>query len=669
MEMDPAIGGGRMGSAAALPGVLGRTSSVTSLGDGEVAHAVSVRWEDVTYDVDDRLAAAAAEAGGGKSAPKSQTKRVLHGVTGQVAPGQVVAILGPSGSGKTSMLNIIAGRTAGGVGGRVLYNGAECAPDSLKRHLGYVQQSDAHLAALTVEETLDFVAELRLPPTVTPAERRHRVGDLLRELDLQHVRHSRVGVVGAGISGGERRRLAIAQEIIASPKLLLCDEPTSGLDSTSALLIVRLLRRLAASRGTTVICSVHQPRASVFRSFDQVFILSQGRTVFLGAPEDELYTFLEQQGHSVPTRENPADFVLDLVNTAPDEPSRAAAPAGGDGVDEAGQDADVEAAASRTDIAVSLSNAYMRSDLARTVLNAPLPDLPPLRAESSTYIVPFGTQMSVVARRSFLHKVRDPSAAATQAANAIVMPILLGLIFFQLPESVTGADTRLSVLSLIAVLVAFMFYDLLLLLPTERTICHRENSAGLYSVGAFFTGRCLADLPLHLVFSFCLAFFFQIFIGFRYEPGVLFTYFSIVIITGLAGASFMLFIGSLAATFETANVLASIIILVAMVFDGNWIPPSEIPIFLRPLRWLSLNNYAVGALVVNELDGVDLWCSSDQRIGDRCIYENGREFLDARGFSDVSVGGYVAALVFFCVFYRFLAFLGLKHLYVSRFSR
>lgn len=146
-------------------------------------------------------------------------------------------------------------------------------------------QEDVLLPTLTVRETLLFAVKLR---SKAHSRRRRQaaqlVGDLLRELSLSKVADSRVGgELLRGISGGERRRLSVGLELITEPRILFLDEPTSGLDSHAALLVMNMLHDMAARRNSVVICTIHQPRSSIFNRFHRLLLLAEGRRLFFGA--------------------------------------------------------------------------------------------------------------------------------------------------------------------------------------------------------------------------------------------------------------------------------------------------------------------------------------------------------------------------------------------------
>ncbi|KAL5069516.1 hypothetical protein RYX36_020403 [Vicia faba] len=243
------------------------------------------------------------------------TRKVLNGVTGIARPGELTAMLGPSGSGKTTLLTALAGRLTGKVTGTITYNGNSDS-SCMKRKIGFVSQDDVVYPHLTVLETLTYTALLRLPKTLTREEKVEHAERIITELGLTRCRNSPVGgcmAVFRGISGGERKRMSIAQEMLVNPSLLLLDEPTSGLDSTTAQLIVSVLRGLARS-GRTVVTTIHQPSSRLYRMFDKVVVLSDGYPIYSGE-SGQVMDYLGSVGF-VPGFNfvNPADFLLDLAN-------------------------------------------------------------------------------------------------------------------------------------------------------------------------------------------------------------------------------------------------------------------------------------------------------------------------------------------------------------------
>ncbi|KAF3639158.1 ABC transporter G family member 13 [Capsicum annuum] len=261
-------------------------------------------WEDVTVMLP--------KFGGGP------TKRLLNGLSGYAEPGRIMAIIGPSGSGKSTLLDTLAGRLSANLvmTGSILLNGK-------KRRLdhgfgAYVTQEDVLMGTLTVRETIQYSAQLRLPSNMTRQEVKEIVDNVISEMGLEDCSETLIGNWHLrGISGGEKKRLSIALEIITQPQLLFLDEPTSGLDSASAYFVVQVLKNIACGgggSGRTIICSIHQPSSEVFALFDDLLLLSSGETIYFGEAKLAV-EFFGDSGFACPTRRNPADHFLRCINS------------------------------------------------------------------------------------------------------------------------------------------------------------------------------------------------------------------------------------------------------------------------------------------------------------------------------------------------------------------
>ncbi|MBI2373238.1 MAG: ATP-binding cassette domain-containing protein [Deltaproteobacteria bacterium] len=205
-------------------------------------------------------------------------KKLLHDVSLSVESGQLIALLGPSGSGKsTLMLSMNGFRPAKGrveLCGRDLYAQFE----KLKTLIGFVPQDDIVQPSLTVDRTLFYAAELRLPE-LSSAERKTRVSEVIDAVELSERRSVRV----KKLSGGQRKRVSLAVELLASPPLLFLDEPTSGLDPALEEKTMALFRRITTRDRITVVTTHVLASLDVV---DRAIIMSAGRLVFVGPPSE-----------------------------------------------------------------------------------------------------------------------------------------------------------------------------------------------------------------------------------------------------------------------------------------------------------------------------------------------------------------------------------------------
>ena len=253
-------------------------------------------------------------------------KEILSGISGIAQPGQIVAIMGASGAGKSTFIDILARKNKRGITtGTTLVNGEKVLDNEYRNVIGYVDQEDALLPTLTVHETILTSALLRLPADMGRQVKEQRVIEVMQQLGIYHIKDQMIGSEegnGRGISGGEKRRVGIACELVTSPSILFLDEPTSGLDAFNAFNVVECLVTLAKTYNRTVIFTIHQPRSNIVALFDQLVLLAHGKTVYSG-PSATCQAYFDSIGYTCPPGFNIADYLVDLTMHAsmPKSPS------------------------------------------------------------------------------------------------------------------------------------------------------------------------------------------------------------------------------------------------------------------------------------------------------------------------------------------------------------
>ncbi|XP_020574392.1 ABC transporter G family member 6-like [Phalaenopsis equestris] len=253
----------------------------------------------------------------------SNTRMLLDNISGEAKEGEILAVLGASGSGKSTLIDALANRISKeSLRGSISLNGEPLDSKLLKVISAYVMQDDLLYPMLTVQETLMFAAEFRLPRTLSKSKKKSRVQTLIDQLGLRRAAKTIIGDEGhRGVSGGERRRVSIGTDIIHDPIILFLDEPTSGLDSTSAYMVVQVLKRIAES-GSIVIMSIHQPSYRILGLLDRLLFLSRGQTVFSGTPNTLPHYFAEF-GKPIPENENRTEYALDVIRELESTPGGA----------------------------------------------------------------------------------------------------------------------------------------------------------------------------------------------------------------------------------------------------------------------------------------------------------------------------------------------------------
>ncbi|KAF7789625.1 hypothetical protein EIP86_000571 [Pleurotus ostreatoroseus] len=254
--------------------------------------------------------------------------KILDDISGSVKPGQLMAIMGASGAGKSTFLDILARKRKRGVAsGRMLVNGRDVPNAQFKKVMGFVDQEDTLMSTLTVYETVLYSALLRLPREMSLEAKKFRTLETLHELGILGIKDMFIGSsTRRSISGGEKRRVSIACELVTSPSILFLDEPTSGLDAYNALSVMDSLVTLARDYNRTVVFTIHQPRSNIVSLFDKLILLAHGKLIYSGDTA-KCYDYLQSINHPCPPGFNIADFAIDMTMLAGMEPKSLDSPA------------------------------------------------------------------------------------------------------------------------------------------------------------------------------------------------------------------------------------------------------------------------------------------------------------------------------------------------------
>ncbi|XP_061915035.1 ATP-binding cassette sub-family G member 8 isoform X2 [Entelurus aequoreus] len=434
---------------------------------------------------------------------KGDKQTAINNLSLRVCSGQMLAIIGSSGCGKTSLLDIITCRDEGGAvtSGQILINGRPNTAQLVKKSIAHVRQDDRLLPHLTVRETLAFVAKLRLPTHFTQTQRDQRVDDVIAELRLRQCAHTRVGNdYVRGVSGGERRRVSIAVQLLWNPGILILDEPTSGLDSFTAHNLVITLSRLA--RGNRlVLLSVHQPRSDIFQLFDLVVLLSSGSAVYCGAARD-MVPYFTALGYPCPRYCNPSDFYVDLISVDRRSPEQEA-----ECLERAG------VLAQHFMDKVRDTDDHMWKSSTCPTLTDSCPDKAAEEEEDAIIIAKQRErlpgrlqQFNILIRRHMYNDYRDLVTLLVHGLEALLMSLLVGCLYYGAGEQRLSIQDTVSLLYMIGALTPFaVVLDVIAKCHTERAMLYHELEDGMYSVTSYFFAKVLGELPEHCVFTLVYA--------------------------------------------------------------------------------------------------------------------------------------------------------------------
>ncbi|XP_017785850.1 PREDICTED: ATP-binding cassette sub-family G member 1-like isoform X2 [Nicrophorus vespilloides] len=237
---------------------------------------------------------------------KKGYKEILKSINGRFPSNKLIGILGGSGSGKSTLLNLLSGYEEGKYSGTIRTYGVDEDLKQYRKKSVYIMQDNYLQDLLTLRENMEIAADLKLGDRFGCYAKKAIIDKVISVMGLKDAIDTKTGI----LSGGEKKRLSVGLELINEPSILFLDEPTTGLDSSACTQFMEHLKELTVE-GKTIICTIHQPSATVFNLFDEIYILQDGSCFYRGKPED-LLPCLENNGWTCPLFHNPADFAIEL---------------------------------------------------------------------------------------------------------------------------------------------------------------------------------------------------------------------------------------------------------------------------------------------------------------------------------------------------------------------
>ncbi|KAG2177325.1 hypothetical protein INT43_007982 [Umbelopsis isabellina] len=527
---------------------------------------------------------------------KGGHRQLLNDVGGFVKPGHLTALMGSSGAGKTTLLDVLAKRkTIGKIDGRIYLNGEPLRAD-FERTTGYCEQMDVHSPNATVREALKFSAYLRQPADVPKAEKDAYVEQILKLMEMEKMADALIGDLesGVGISVEERKRLTIAIELVGKPKLLFLDEPTSGLDAQSSYNIVRFIRKLADA-GWPVLCTIHQPSATLFEHFDHLLLLVRGgRTAYFGEIGPDSKTMIEYfETHGGPKcspNANPAEYILECVG---------AGTAGKATKDWADVWADSPQAKS---VEQELEDIHTQID-------------PEHKRHASEFSLSFWGQFWLVYKRMNVSWWRSPTYNVGRLFNVLFVGLISGFSFWKLGNTASDMQNRMF-----CVFTTLIMSNSLIILAQprfmqERNWFRREYASKYYSWGPFALTCLLVEIPYIIVLAAVFLFCFYWTAGLQTASDRIGYFYILFVVFLVLAVSLGFMIASVSSTPTMAAVINPFFTSILILFAGIMQPPSAMPRFWSAwMYWLDPYHYVIEGLVTNVLDSVKVQCNAEDLL-------------------------------------------------------
>jgi ABC-type multidrug transport system ATPase subunit len=552
--------------------------------------------------------------------------------------------MGPSGAGKTTLMEVLANRTpieGGDTGLDVedgmslsnsvgLLSGNNTNPSAMsvrghlevsghsvsnigelyKQMVGFVPQEDCLWESLTVKEHLTIGAELRLNKTVRRDAHDGASGvaglvdDVIAMLGLEDVAGSLIGSANfssadRGISGGERKRLSVAGEIISSPSCLFLDEPTSGLSAADGFVVIRALRNLVHTREVDVVlCTVHQPRSDIFGLFTHLLVLSAGETVYNGETSGAMPFFEKVSGKVCPPGANAADFFIDLVST---EHTSSLSSLGMSTASTSMSKEQLRLAI------VSCREACQQQGSASPKKSGSLPPAAEMSEVATSWSAAWWGMVKdfrIILRRDVIDYRRAWKGICTSVGNLALLVVFLGLVWSQSPKG-DDVTSQFQLQNLIYISLGITSNHVTIELPLilrEKEMFRKEYNAGYYSVVPFLLARILVSGIVRGVqfFFFCVVTYYWV--GLDPSFGRFLLYWFIFVLDAETTAGMVRLAMVTMPTFEAGIALYQVSVMLQVIYAGFYVSYRNIADPLKIFYYVNPKRFAFAALLLNQFE-------------------------------------------------------------------
>lgn len=556
-----------------------------------------------------------------------KTQTILHSSSGVLKPGEMCLVLGCPGAGCTTFLKTIANERDGlMVSGEVLYAGIN-AQEMAKYYKGevvYNMEDDIHIATLTVAQTLAFALSTKTPgkkgrlPGVSKKEFNQEVLDnILRMLNISHTKETLVGdAFVRGVSGGERKRVSIAEAMATRARVQCWDNSTRGLDASTALDFAKCLRVMTDVLGQTTFVSLYQAGEGIYELFDKVLVLDQGHQVFYGPP-DRARAYFENLGYNPLPRQTTADYLTGCT----DDNERQFVP-GRSEKDVPSTPEDLERAYRQSSFQANNSDSLSKYKI---LMETEKTDQEAFRAavaadkkkgvsKKSPYTVGFTGQVMALTKRHFQQRIQDRFQLYTNYSLSIALAFVIGAAFYNQPLTSNGAFTRASTIYSAMLVSCFEAFGELPMQLIGRPILRKQTGFGFYRPSATALAKTLSDIPFSatrtLIFNIIVYFLTGLYrSGGAFWTFHLFSYIAFLAIQGLFRT-----LGLLCFNFESAFRLVTFFVPNFILYLGYMIPVMKMKRWLFWIYYLNPISYAWQGSMSNEFKRISLVCDGNSVV-------------------------------------------------------
>ncbi|KAF9984142.1 hypothetical protein BGZ65_000928 [Modicella reniformis] len=554
---------------------------------------------------------------------KTITRTILHPMNGFCRDGEMILVLGRPGAGCSTLLRVLANERKNykQVSGNVTYG--PFTPDEIaKHHRGevlYNQEDDFHYPTLTVRQTLEMALKTKTPSKRLQDHRKDFVREFLDVLTKMYGLTKQVDtVVGnafiRGISGGERKRLSIAEQMATHSAVNMWDGSTRGLDASSALDYAKSLRVQTNLLRKATVVTIYQASENIYDLFDKTILLYEGRCIYFG-PASEARQYFIDLGFECPARQTTADFLTAITDPLERKPRAGFAgrvPRTPKEFEDAYKASTYHGTAERQRI--EYQNSVQETNPAQHFNEAAKQRKQKNVSVKDPYTINFVGQVKALTVRQFQLTKGDMGSVISRYASNVIKAIIVGSVFFLLPLSAGGAFTRGGVLFFSLLFNALISQAELPMAMQGRSILYKHKGFAMYRPSAFAISQICVDIPLVMVqiLLFSVVLYFMSGLQRTFVKWLLFCV--ILFLCALCMTAFFRMWAAVSATFDAASRNSGLILLALILYSGYMIPYQSMHPWFIWFFWINPLAYAFKALISNEMKGLMFDCAGPTMV-------------------------------------------------------
>ncbi|KOS19997.1 ABC transporter G family member 11 [Escovopsis weberi] len=556
--------------------------------------------------------------------PPPEEVTLLDDFQGVCKPGEMVLVLGRPGSGCTTFLKTIANQRYGysSISGDVFYGPWTAQEFSkFRSEAVYNAEDDMHHPTLTVEQTLDFALNVKMPAkrpgNMSPSEfKQHIITLLLKMFNIEHTRNTVVGnAYVRGVSGGERKRVSIAEMMITNACIFSWDNSTRGLDASTALDFVKSLRIQTNLYKTTTFVSLYQASENIYRLFDKVMVIDGGKQVYYG-PAAEARAYFEDLGFANLPRQTTPDYLTSCTDKFERQYAPGRSPENAPNSPETLVSAFKQSRFQKLvekDV-VEYKAALEHEKESHDDFQVAFKEGKRGTSKRSAYQVGFHLQVWSLMKRQFTLKLQDRFNLTFSWVRNIAIAIIIGTLYLNLGKTSGSAFSKGGLMFMSLLYNAFQAFSELADTMLGRSIVNKHKSYAFHRPSALWLGQIFVDQAFAAtqIMVFCIIVYFMT--NLERDAGAFFTFFLMIQSGYISMTLFFRIVGCISPDFDYASKFAVIVIMLFIQTSGYLIQYADEHRWLRWVYWINVLGLTFSGMMQNEFERIDMTCADDSLI-------------------------------------------------------